>query len=356
MTSAIELKSPDGTNKVRLEHHDNVSKTINIVNLKEESDIQTMIKNRAGSAGAFSFRNKIIDGRFDFWYEGTSQTTSGYGSSTMWLSINVGSTKTFSRQAFSLNELPEVPAAKYYSRTVVTSVAGVNNYTRLQHRIEDVETLAGKTVTLSFYAKADASRKIGVDILQYISPTLNQISEAEIFQLSTEWQRYAYTVTLPLLPEEPSASANSLQPNFWFEVGSTFAAERSSTLATLGQQSGTFDIACVQLEEGSVATPFEELPMPIASIRLSRYYLASTLLFQGDIRTAGTFGATWLSFPVPLRTTPTITLTHNGGVGFDGTGLLYTDVNTYGVLIRETAISVSGAAYWRAKYVIDCRI
>lgn len=294
---------PNAASGVSLANPNNIEKTIDAGDLASNS----FFKGRVGDSGPLSFRNKIIDGRFDFWYEGTSQTTSGYGSATMWVALHAGSTKTHSKQSFTFNEFPEVTSAKYYSRTVVSSVTGENNYVRLQSRIEDARTLAGKTVTLSFYARADASRNIGVDILQYISTTSNQITEAEIFQLSTEWKRYSYTVQLPLLPEAPSASAHSLQPNFWFDIGSTFAASRSSTLAMLGQQSGTFDIFGVQLEEGSVATPFEELPPEIAKLRLSRYFLpltiaSSTYSYQG-LCVSSTMANIIVQLPTLMRTT-----------------------------------------------------
>lgn len=111
----------------------------------------------------YGFKNKIVDGRFDFWYEGTSQTTGAYGSDTMWLNLSSGSTKTHSQQPLVAGvDLPAIdcPTAQYFSRTVVNSVAGASNYVVKWHKIENVATLAGKTVTLSFYAKADAVKSI----------------------------------------------------------------------------------------------------------------------------------------------------------------------------------------------------
>lgn len=48
--------------------------------------------------------NLIIDGNFDHWFEGTSQTSAGYGSDTMWNNSNVGTTKIHSRQTLALGE------------------------------------------------------------------------------------------------------------------------------------------------------------------------------------------------------------------------------------------------------------
>ena len=91
-------------------------------------------------------------------------------SGTMWLNGNVGSTKVHSQQPLVVGvDLPAIdcPSAQYFSRTVVTSVAVASNYVNMTHNIENVGTLAGKTVTLSFYAKADAAKNISIDLHQY---------------------------------------------------------------------------------------------------------------------------------------------------------------------------------------------
>ncbi len=225
-------------------------------------------------AGGFSFRNKIVDGRFDFWHEGTSQTTSGYGSDTMWLNLHSGTTKVHSQQALVAGvDLPaiEVPTAKYFSRTVVTSVAGVNNLVAKVTKIEDVGTLAGKTATLSFYAKADAVKNITAYFSQQFgtggSTAVDGIG-GQLISLSTVWKRYSVQVTFPSITGKIIGTGNAIALTFGFDLGSGLTQMPNSC----GQQSGTFDIACVQLEEGSVATPFEELPIEVSQKRIERYY------------------------------------------------------------------------------------
>lgn len=250
--------------------------TGSLVTLDNKRTIQ--VPKIAEMNGGFSFRNKIIDGRFDFWYEGTSQTTGGYASDTMWRNDIVGSTQVHSRQPLVAGvDLPsiEVPTAKYFSRTVVTSVAGSGNNVTKSQRIDDVSNLAGKIATLSFYAKADAVKNIGILLEQNFgsggSTVVSSIG-AQLVSLSTIWNRYSVNINIPSISGKTVGANNYLHVLFGFDIGST----HSSGWAGMIQQSGTFDIACVQLEEGSVATPFEELPMEVSQQRVNKYFIPYT--------------------------------------------------------------------------------
>lgn len=237
--------------------------------------VSTEITNRSFGA----FKNYIIDGRFDFWYEGTSQTTSGYGSDTMWNNTNLGSTKTHSRQSFAIGETfpDETPCPTYFSRTVVNSVSGAGNFVCKDHRIEDVTRLAGKTVTLSFWAKASAVRNISIEFEQNFgtggspSTAVNGIGANKI-SIGTTWQKITRTITIPSISGKTIGS-NGVNTSltvfrFWFDAGSNY----NSRTDNLGQQSGTFDIAMVQIEEGNVATSFENTDIGTMASIIDRYY------------------------------------------------------------------------------------
>ena len=225
------------------------------------------------------FKNYIIDGTFDFWYEGTSQTSSGYGSDTMWVNSHVGSTKTHSRQSFTAGEtFPDGNnCPKYFSRTVVSSVAGAGNYIQKSHRIEDVTRLAGKTVTVSFYAKADASKNITIELGQQFgtggSPSSDVVGiDPQKIAITTTWTKYTRTITLPSISGKTigtnGVNTSSTYLNFWFDAGSTY----NSRTATLGQQSGTFDISKIRLEEGTADTKYDDRPFGVELSLVDRYY------------------------------------------------------------------------------------
>ena len=257
----------------------------------------------------YGFKNHIINGNFDIWQRGTSQTTSGYGSDDRWTNDNVGSTKTHSRVACTDTERALFNASAF-SRTVVTSVAGADSYVIKQQKIEDVTKLAGKTITLSFWAKADSNKNIAVEFQQRFgsggtpSTDLYGIS-SQLVSLTTTWQKKTITVTLPSIVGKTLGTdgvhTSSTGVVFWFDAGSYF----NSRAANLGQQSGTFDIAQVQLEEGSVATPFEHRPIGL-ELSLCQRYFYNFVNVDALYRINTAVGLTTIPFPVSMRTNPTI--------------------------------------------------
>lgn len=263
-------------------------------------------------AGGFSFRNKLINGNFDIWQRATSQTSNGYGSADRWSCVSSGSTKTASRQAFTLGQTDVPNNPKYFMRHVVTSSAGASSRVNMDQRIEGVETLAGQTATLSFWAKADASKNIAVEFAQYFgsggSPSAFNSFSSQLVALTTSWTKYTVTVNIPSVSGKTLGTDGNdyLYFNFWFDAGSDF----NSRAASLGQQSGTFDIAQVQIEEGSAATSFEIRPLTVEEQLCFRYYYkiqpggVGFVLSEAAGSSTTTRGWGMVTLPVPMRITP----------------------------------------------------
>lgn len=197
--------------------------------------------------------NKIINGDFVIWQRGLSQTTPVYGSDDRWYNAHAGSSKTHSQQTFALGQTDVPGNPKYYSRTVVTSVAGSANYVLKMQPIEGVERLAGKTVTVTFWAKADGSKNIAFEFWQKFgtggtpSPNVNGIGVTTC-ALTTSWTKFSFTVNITSVAGKTLGTngTDHLLPVFWFDAGS----EYNTSTNNLGQQSGTFDIAKVSVLEG----------------------------------------------------------------------------------------------------------
>ncbi|WLR98634.1 hypothetical protein [Shinella sumterensis] len=197
-------------------------------------------------------RNKLLNGDFDFWQRSTSQTSNGYGSDDRWSNEQAGSTKAHSRQAFTVGQSDVPGNPVFFSRTVVTSAIGSTSFVFKRQKIESVRTLAGRKATLTFYAKADASKNMAVEVLQRFgtggSPSADVRADTRKLALTTAWQKFTYAIDIPPVAGKTLGSNGDdfLHIAFWFDAGSSFNASTDS----LGQQSGTFDIAHVSFVEG----------------------------------------------------------------------------------------------------------
>lgn len=239
------------------------------------------------------FKNYIINGNFDIWqYKDAGmtypQTSGGYGSDDRWANGSIGSTNIHSRIDCTDTERALFNAS-YFSRTAVSSVAGASNSVTKFQFIENVTKLAGKTVTLSFWAKADSNKNIAIEFGQVFgtggtpSSTVTGIG-SQLVALTSTWQKFTKTVTIPSIVGKTLGTdgvhTTSTYIDFWFDAGSSL----NSRSANLGQQNGTFDIAQVQLEEGSVVTPFEQRPYGLELSLCQRYYeIGQTQPFIGQV-------------------------------------------------------------------------
>lgn len=213
------------------------------------------IRTPVGTLADVARLNLLINGGFDVWQWGTSQTSNGYGSDDRWNNAHSGSTKTHTRQAFTAGQTSVPGNPRFYSRTVVTSSAGAGNLVQKYQRVEDVYTASGQSVALSFWAKADAAKNIAVEFLQNFGSggdaSVTGIG-SQLVALTTTWQRYEITVAIPSVAGKTIGAGSSLTAIFWLDAGSNYNARAAS----LGQQSGTFEFARVKLEIGSIATAF----------------------------------------------------------------------------------------------------
>jgi hypothetical protein len=271
---------------------------------------QVQVANLNGGPLA-GFRNRIINGNFDFWQRGTSFTGSEYGADR-WGHGRIGTTHTVTRQSFTLGQTAVPNEPTYFCRTVVTSVAGAGNISQLFQRVEDVRTFAGKQVTVSFWAKVDATKNISIELIQYFgtggSPSA-EVTSIGVTKVSvgTSWQKVTVTTTLPSISGKTLGTDGNHQTalNIYFDAGSDFNARTDS----LGQQSGTFDIAQVQLEPGAAATPFEQRPIGTELALCQRYYSILDKVALARWTAGGTYGGgvTYFTYPQTMRTTPSAT-------------------------------------------------
>lgn len=221
--------------------------------------------------GTTAGKNKLINGNFERWQKGTSQTDSGYNSDDRWFNSNTGSTKVHSQQSFTVGQTDVPNNPSFYSSTVVTSVANAGNFVKKSQRIENVSVLSGDKSTISFFAKADSTKNIAIEFSQSFgsggSSNVSGIGAQKV-ALTTSWTKYEITIDIPSISGKTVGEDSNLEFNFWFDAGSTFDSRTDS----LGQQSGTFDLSTIKIELGEIATPFNNDDFSILDTKTGRYF------------------------------------------------------------------------------------
>jgi len=182
---------------------------------------------------------------------------------------------------------------------------------------QDSYRLVGKTVTLSFYYRngvnfsdnfLTATLYSGTGTDQPLRSGTFTSFTTTAFAKSSSWVRATVTGTVPT-----SAAQVCLRFSY-------------TPVGTAGN-ADNFDITGVQLELGSVATPFEVRPYPVELATCQRYYEKSFKYTTAPVNEStdsfneyigGVFGTGWLAVPVYFQTKkriagPSITLYRRAG-------------------------------------------
>lgn len=266
--------------------------------------------------------NLLINGGFDVWQRGVSFSSSGGYTADRWKIDfdGTGATRAITRQAFTVGQT-DVPNNPTYYLRYAQSVAGSGGtYSLVTQLLEDVSRLSGKTVTISFYAKADSARDIVTQFDQYFgsggsSPVY--VGEAT-HSLTTSWRLFTCTVTFPSISGKTVGASNFSSIYFSLPINTTFI----------------IDIANVQLNYGSVALPF--VPRSFADeLRLcQRYYQILPSFWSTTVPSTGVVEIGNAVFPVAMRVAPNVVINSQpNATGADGY------VDCYGV----GSVSLSGA-------------
>lgn len=217
----------------------------------------------------YTGHNHIINGKFHYTQRATTQTGNGYGSDDRWSNDRSGATRTQTFVTFSLGEVfPDgTLCVGQYCRNVVAAGTLASDFVTKRQRIEDVTRFSNKLVTLSFYAKADAVKTLGIEFKQDFgtggSPS-TAVTINKVITLSTTWTKYTISVMLPSIAGKILGSNDDsfFHILFWFNAGTNYF-----TSSSLNNQAGTFDLAHVVLVEGDESivpiprTTFEEFDL-----------------------------------------------------------------------------------------------
>jgi len=279
------------------------------------SNGETLVADSSTSTGlryqAPKTQNAIYNSAFDVWQRGTSTGTGSGGAGSAytadrWQSVMTGGAMTTSRQVTGdTTNLPNVQyCARVQRNSGTTSTAGVNLIQTLE--TTDSIRFTGQTITLSFYARAganfsSASNALGVNLYYGTGTDQNVIytftgATAVINTtktLTTTWQRFTATATVPTA---------STEIGYWFNY---------TPVGTAGAND-YFEITGVQLETGSVATPFNRMSGTIQGelAACQRYFwryapdISTNTTFASGLAISTTRAIVPVRYPVVMRTTP----------------------------------------------------
>ena len=280
--------------------------------------------------------NRIINGdmRIDQRNAGAAVTASG--------SYPVDRFSVFNSTdgAFSSSRSTTAPTgftnSLYFTTTTADASLAATQFSSALQRIEGFNiadlgwgTANAKTVTLSFWTRSSLTGTFGGSLRN--SDTNRSYPFTYTISSANTWEYK--TVTIPGDTTGTWLTDNGLgvSVTFGLGVGSTYSGTAgawaaanylSATGATsvIGTLNATWYITGVQLEVGSVATPFERRPYGTELALCQRYFeksvdMSSAILtntaatFYGNMPSSIAFGNYYLTFPfkVTKRTAPTVT-------------------------------------------------
>jgi hypothetical protein len=273
--------------------------------------------------------------------------------------LYAGGQGTVSRQV--TNDTTNLPAIQYCARVQRNNASADTTVIPFGQSLESSNSIpfAGKTVTLSFYARKGANYSSASDALSVTLATgtgtdQNFLSAgytgsatpiSQTATLTATWQRFSYSATL-------ATTMTEMAVRFQFTpVGTAGAAD-------------FFEVTGVQVDVGSVALPFRRAMNTLQGelAACQRYYWRNTATnsqsnFAIGVSTSSTNASALLQHPVAMRTAPTsvdyASLAISDGVNY----LLAVSSLTLVTDQKSTLVSLldctnaSGATGWRTSYL-----
>jgi len=270
-------------------------------NLTLDASGNATVGNTLAMGSSFK-RNKLINGSMNVYQRGSvNATTSGAYTLDRWFVTPTGATVTVTQSTAT------VPT-NFTASLNVAGAASVTNVSAYQ-RIESIncqELTSGSKVTVSGYIYQSTGSAVTTATVALATPT------ASDNYTSTTSAATTYTI-----PSFASATWTYFSNTFTLTTGCTNGLQLTIALGT-GLTTGSFNITGVQLEVGSVATPYERQIYSDQLLQCQRYYAKSYLDGVTPGTSTNTGKNSWVSmgtvstfmrysqpFPVTMRAAPT---------------------------------------------------
>ena len=265
-------------------------------------------------------KNAVINGGFDIWQRGTSVAGSGasYNYTADRWQITASSALTVTRQP--TGDTTNLPFIQYCGRFQRNSGSTSTSLNLTYNSFETVNSIpyAGRTVTLSFYARRGANFSGASNLLNSLlisgtgtdqSAMIGYTGVSDVINqtvtLTTTWQRFTLTGTVP-------TNSTELAVGFYYTPTGTAGA------------ADYFEITGVQLELGSVATTFARNASTIQGelAACQRYYFRYTgnSASQNPVGTGFALSSTQaesvIPYPTTMRSTPSLSYSAAADITF----------------------------------------
>jgi len=280
-------------------------------------------------------RNMIINGAMQVSQRGTSTTTAGFIVDRIESGVSAVDELvcTYSQDSSGADGF-----ANSYKINVDTaeSAIAVDEYQRVTYKIEaqDCQGLkygnaSAESVTLSFHVKSNVTGTYAFSMVG--DGGIRLIGGTYTISSSATWEKKTLTFTGDTAGIINDDVGTGLTLYFWLIAGTNFTSGSTNTswmanttaslayghAVNLGSTINNYwQVTGIQLEIGSVATPFEHKTYGQELAACKRYLYAfrkdgggSTAIGTGIISGTTTISFIHLTLPVEMRTTPTLTVT-----------------------------------------------
>ena len=364
--------------------------TIRTVNIQHPSSSTPSITMDSTGAmtGSFPYpnRNLIYNGAMQINQRSASTasiTNGGYYTADRWLvstEANMFGTWTQSVE----NDAPTGSGLRRSLKMVCTTAdatPAAGDYIQVVQLLEgqDLQRIAKGTssaqqLTLSFWVKSNVTGTYIAE-LRDVDNSNRTVAASYTISASATWERKTITFPADTTGAFDNDNAASLSLGFWLGAGSTYNSGSSlgttwNTTTNTRAVGGTnlaaatnnyWQITGVQLETGSVATPFEFKSFGQELRECQRYYCKSFPVGtapadnQGggvgstNSATQNFFSVAQVSFPVEMRAAPTITYYNPSAVNAnkirDASGLNYPAYTQVGPTSKGFTVAVNNTSF-----------
>jgi len=280
---------------------------------------------------------------------------------------------------FDLQQVAEAPTGSGFSNSLkvscdVTDTLTAGHYLFIEYNIEGQDlqrikkgTSDAESLTLSFWLKSNKTASGQVNVRDHDNTRL--ISKTYTVSSADTWQYVTLTFDGDTTGVITNDNTKGLSLEFFLDSGTTYssgatpanwealsAADRNATSFGLVSSTDNYwQITGIQLEVGDVAMPFEHESYAETLQKCQRYYWQPEGGANGTgVYGGGANGRATLTFPVILRSAPTLTYlsggstTNNSGLDRTVNGLSSSwslDNHSASIQLTFTATATGGVAF-----------